>query len=63
MSDLFGNHIVGFPTRQLISLMYITKFPVMTLKISEKDISKKRICIDKYQLFTILCDIDQDLID
>ena len=40
MSDLFGNHIVGFPTRRLISK--VLKFP--NLKLGEKISFYRGLC-------------------
>ena len=38
MSDLFGNHVVGFPTRRLIFHMLKLFFIMITLKTKFDDI-------------------------
>ena len=47
MSDLFGNHIVGFPTRRLISTLQVESLAKKTgeLKINpskDKKLSRKK---------------------
>ena len=36
MSDLFGNHIVGFPTRRLTKYYIVGVFSLFLILISEK---------------------------
>ena len=38
MSDLFGNHIVGFPTRRLIYIYYAIQRTVVLFNVVEKNV-------------------------
>ena len=58
MSDLFGNHIVGFPTRRLICLHQIYPDQVIIIWISLMQIKvssvNARIQIKKYKMSKVL---------
>ena len=52
MSDLFGNHIVGFPTRWLISL--IISIP-LSARYNDEILSREWLNLDDHCFLLICC--------